>query len=446
MLQDLRHVPVVTSTRARSSDVSHLFPFLFNSMNLRVVPYIRAISDWRQYRMSTTINLKLTSSDQRIYLGIMIELDYIQHMYPIPLSGIKKMMQIFSEHIAELFGLNFRRLGRIDDPKTWPLNRGLLWTIEGSLTLEVPTPLNVFKSFTIFDIERCSSIKNTAAVPSRASSSVRRRCIESGSLKSRSPAVAFTDRHRVCPADFQPAPHCQRPASRCVSSAVPLSHRPSRPKSRRLPQSSRAFDPNKRRVPLTRNPTRAAAPRAPAYPSRARVRASRAQLLYRAEPRFPSAASPSRVGSCSSSRAAKPSLALFHLIFVRTSLLGKHTCLAVRTRRVNLQPIRVVLAWVSFRITIYLGLCGPTGCQSSMDIDMTRVTRRGPRIPIVLVLPPGSLQTSMSKVLLRDTEDQIFVPTGAHVARVRERARDWVEAEIGAKPSWRATRSDRGEP
>ncbi|KAA0060790.1 hypothetical protein E6C27_scaffold137G00080 [Cucumis melo var. makuwa] len=39
-----------------------------------------------------------------------------------------------------------------------------------------------------------------------------------------------------------------------------------------------------------------------------------------------------------------------------------------------------------------------------------------------------------------------YVPTGAHVARVRERARDWVEDEARAKASWRATRSDRGEP
>ncbi|KAA0026011.1 hypothetical protein E6C27_scaffold34G003360 [Cucumis melo var. makuwa] len=68
-----------------------------------------------------------------------------------------------------------------------------------------------------------------------------------------------------------------------------------------------------------------------------------------------------------------------------------------------------------------------------MDIDMTRVTRRGPRIPIVLGVPQG-------------TEDQSYVPTGAHVARVRERARDWVEDEARAKASWRATRSDRGEP
>ncbi|TYK30274.1 hypothetical protein E5676_scaffold344G00350 [Cucumis melo var. makuwa] len=46
-------------------------------------------------------------------------------------------------------------------------------------------------------------------------------------------------------------------------------------------------------------------------------------------------------------------------------------------------------------------LCGPTGHQSSMDIDMTRVTRRGPRIPTVLGVPRG-------------TEDQSYVPTGAH--------------------------------
>ncbi|KAA0040943.1 hypothetical protein E5676_scaffold708G00450 [Cucumis melo var. makuwa] len=60
-----------------------------------------------------------------------------------------------------------------------------------------------------------------------------------------------------------------------------------------------------------------------------------------------------------------------------------------------------------------------------MDIDMTRVTRRGPRIPTVLGVPRG-------------TEDQSYVPTGAHVARVEDEAR--------ARASWRATRSDRGGP
>ncbi|TYK02912.1 hypothetical protein E5676_scaffold755G00130 [Cucumis melo var. makuwa] len=39
-----------------------------------------------------------------------------------------------------------------------------------------------------------------------------------------------------------------------------------------------------------------------------------------------------------------------------------------------------------------------------------------------------------------------FVSTGSHVARVRERASYWAGAEIKARASWRATRSDRGEP
>ncbi|TYK23811.1 hypothetical protein E5676_scaffold162G00070 [Cucumis melo var. makuwa] len=39
-----------------------------------------------------------------------------------------------------------------------------------------------------------------------------------------------------------------------------------------------------------------------------------------------------------------------------------------------------------------------------------------------------------------------FVPTGSHVARVREHASSWVGAEVRARASWRATRSDRGEP
>ncbi|TYK23856.1 hypothetical protein E5676_scaffold419G00270 [Cucumis melo var. makuwa] len=39
-----------------------------------------------------------------------------------------------------------------------------------------------------------------------------------------------------------------------------------------------------------------------------------------------------------------------------------------------------------------------------------------------------------------------FVPTGSHVARVRERASSWAEAEVRAKASWRMTRSDCGEP
>ncbi|KAA0059243.1 gag protease polyprotein [Cucumis melo var. makuwa] len=39
-----------------------------------------------------------------------------------------------------------------------------------------------------------------------------------------------------------------------------------------------------------------------------------------------------------------------------------------------------------------------------------------------------------------------FVPTGAHVACVRERASYWAGVGVRAKASWRATRSDSGEP
>ncbi|KAA0045254.1 Ulp1-like peptidase [Cucumis melo var. makuwa] len=66
--------------------------------------------------------------------------------------------------------------------------------------------------------------------------------------------------------------------------------------------------------------------------------------------------------------------------------------------------------------------------------------------PIDLERWISSARTQALQPRPRDIEDQIFVPTGVHVARVRERARDWVEAEVGARASWRATRSDRVEP
>ncbi|KAA0067152.1 hypothetical protein E5676_scaffold1567G00040 [Cucumis melo var. makuwa] len=50
-----------------------------------------------------------------------------------------------------------------------------------------------------------------------------------------------------------------------------------------------------------------------------------------------------------------------------------------------------------------------------------------------LVVPLGSPKTC-------------YVPPGSHVARVRERASSWAEAEVRAKASWQMTRSDRGEP
>ncbi|TYK22215.1 hypothetical protein E5676_scaffold333G00980 [Cucumis melo var. makuwa] len=84
--------------------------------------------------------------------------------------------------------------------------------------------------------------------------------------------------------------------------------------------------------------------------------------------------------------------------------------------------------------------------QSGIDINMIRVVRRDRSQPdclsvssryttdqIVIGVPLGSPKTS-------------YVPPGLHVARVRERASSWAGAEVRAKASWRATRSDRGEP
>uniref|UniRef100_A0A9I9E6R5 Uncharacterized protein n=1 Tax=Cucumis melo TaxID=3656 RepID=A0A9I9E6R5_CUCME len=166
------------------------------------------------------------------------------------------------------------------------------------------------------------------------------------------------------------------------------------------PIRARSPEPETAPRPHTPAPSRKPSPRAPIPRHEPRLSAPRAASICAASRADPQPSS--QAGPYSSSRAAKP-IWLFPSnfwgvldqvtaaawdFFARTSLLGKHTCLAVRTRRVNLQPIRVVPAWVSFEITTYLRLCDPTRRQSSMDIDMTRVTRRGPRIPIVLGVPP----------------------------------------------------------
>ncbi|KAA0062079.1 retrotransposon gag protein [Cucumis melo var. makuwa] len=160
---------------------------------------------------------------------------------------------------------------------------------------------------------------------------------------------------------------------------------PSRPEPRRQPQSSHVSDPNKRHAPSTRNSTRAAAPRSQAAP---RAPASRAAPPFcHKSSRTRTASTPSRAAP-----APKPS---------RVGFLQQGQALQPRS-------------W-----------------------DLRRLGKR-----VVTV----RTRRAILQVLPRDTEDQIFVPTGAHVARVRERARDWVEAEVGAKASWRATRSNRGEP
>ena len=124
--------------------VCHLFPFFHRFVNLGVFSYIGMINKVRQYRLPTTNNLKWTSPSWWICLSIKTELGHIQQLNPILLSIIHQMMQIFSEHIVEALGLNFERFGHINDPKNWTLSHDLLYTIEGGLTLEVSTPLNVF--------------------------------------------------------------------------------------------------------------------------------------------------------------------------------------------------------------------------------------------------------------------------------------------------------------
>ncbi|TYJ95556.1 ty3-gypsy retrotransposon protein [Cucumis melo var. makuwa] len=200
---------------------------------------------------------------------------------------------------------------------------------------------------------------------------------------------------------------------------------PSRPKPHRLSQTIHVSDPNKRRGPSTRNPTRAVAPhRQAAFECKPRC------VHQQAKPRLPSAASQvaraqhlHRAESCLPQAEpvpvflAKPPSLLSHLIFClfpkcqwntldqltwsvgflqqgqalqprpRDIAAWKAHFLAVRTRRANLQPIRVVPTWVSYGITTYLELRSPTGRQSSMDIDMIRVIRQDSRNPIVLVLP-----------------------------------------------------------
>ncbi|KAA0050653.1 hypothetical protein E5676_scaffold1737G00630 [Cucumis melo var. makuwa] len=105
-----------------------------------------------------------------------------------------------------------------------------------------------------------------------------------------------------------------------------------------------------------------------------------------------------------------------------TSLLGKRD-FAVRTRLSKspwcmlAYPIRVVPACVSFGITTFFRTAQSDGTANQ----------------IVLGVPLGSPKTS-------------YVPPGSHIARIRERASYWAGAEVRAKASWRATKSDRGEP
>ncbi|TYK22643.1 hypothetical protein E5676_scaffold195G00770 [Cucumis melo var. makuwa] len=78
-------------------------------------------------------------------------------------------------------------------------------------------------------------------------------------------------------------------------------------------------------------------------------------------------------------------------------------------------------------------LCAPLRPTSRARPDCLNVSSGFGTDQYVLGAPPGHRRPDS-------------VPTGAHVARVRKRASFWVKAGVRARASWRATRSDRGEP
>ncbi|TYK23273.1 hypothetical protein E5676_scaffold142G003290 [Cucumis melo var. makuwa] len=95
---------------------------------------------------------------------------------------------------------------------------------------------------------------------------------------------------------------------------------------------------------------------------------------------------------------------------------------------------RVVSAWVSSGITTYLELRSDSSDSTgSSQPDCLSVSSEYATDQFVLGVPLGHRRPD-------------FVPTGSHVVRVRERASSWTEVEVRARASWRATRSDRGEP
>ncbi|TYK23335.1 hypothetical protein E5676_scaffold142G003960 [Cucumis melo var. makuwa] len=82
----------------------------------------------------------------------------------------------------------------------------------------------------------------------------------------------------------------------------------------------------------------------------------------------------------------------------------------------------------------------------SKSPDMIRVVRWNSSQPDCLSVSSGYTTDQIVLGISLGSPKTSYVPPGSHVARVRERASFWAGAEIRAKASWRATRSDRGEP
>ncbi|KAA0037356.1 hypothetical protein E5676_scaffold85G00730 [Cucumis melo var. makuwa] len=127
---------------------------------------------------------------------------------------------------------------------------------------------------------------------------------------------------------------------------------------------------------------------------------------------------------------------------ILSRLKGRPCCLkstpflTFRIRQVNLQHVM----WWRELLWPY------DGCRDGECNDDLSVMLYADAMCMYTAIRHGYRYDSSDSTGSSHPEDQSYVPTGAHVARVRERARDWVEDEARAKASWRATRSDRGGP
>ncbi|TYK29794.1 hypothetical protein E5676_scaffold208G00110 [Cucumis melo var. makuwa] len=79
-------------------------------------------------------------------------------------------------------------------------------------------------------------------------------------------------------------------------------------------------------------------------------------------------------------------------------------------------------------------------------IDMIQVIRRDHLQPDHLIVSFGYTTDHFVLGVPLGSPKTSYVLSGSHVARVWECASSWAGAEVRAKVSWRATRSDRGEP
>ncbi|KAA0064253.1 hypothetical protein E5676_scaffold119G001590 [Cucumis melo var. makuwa] len=86
------------------------------------------------------------------------------------------------------------------------------------------------------------------------------------------------------------------------------------------------------------------------------------------------------------------------------------------------EPIRVIHAWVSFGITTYLGLCSPTGSPVWHGYRYDSSDSMGSSQPDYLSVSSGFATDQYVLGAPSGHRRPDSVPTGAHVARARERA------------------------